>query len=324
MLKPIYRLIQVCLIALLAISLPQRTQSGQDSVDAWLDKMSQASRLQNYRGTLIIRQQDKLQAIRVHQGITAEGSWQTLQSLTGEPQNIYRHNDMVTSIFPAKKLVTIAGDSDQAPLHPMLPKNRRILKKYYSLSLGGQDRIADKPAQIIRVKPLDQLRYGYTFWLDRDSGILLKCDLLNEQGKVLEQLMYSDVELLDQQPGQPLDLSVLKDYRTVNLREQGAHASGGWKAKQLPAGFVLKRSVTVQHDDQRHSHHMVYSDGVASVSVFIEHTGMQDPVLGASSMGPVNAFSSLINDTHVTAIGEVPLSTVRMIAQSMQRIEQDD
>lgn len=316
--NPLYRLIQSGLLALLVL-LPVQAHSEQNPVDTWLDKMSQASRLQNYRGTLIIRQQDKLQTIRVNQGITEEGSWQTLQSLNGEPQHIYRHNDMVTSIFPAKKLVTIAGESDQAPLHPMLPKNRRILKKYYSLSLGGEDRIADKPAQIIQVKPLDELRYGYTFWIDRDSGILLKCDMLSEEGKVLEQLMYSEVELLDQQPEQPLDLSVLKKYRTINLREEGAQASSGWKATRLPDGFILKRSVRLQHVKDNLIHHMVYSDGVASVSVFVEKVPVANPVLGASTMGPVNAFSSRINDQYVTAIGEVPLSTVRMIAQSMQR-----
>ncbi len=295
--------------------------SSQASVDGWLDKMSQASQLQNFRGTLVIRRDDKMQAIRVRQGITNEGSWQTLESLTGEPQNIVRRNDEVTSIFPSKKLITISGDSGKGPLHPILPENRRILKKYYSLSLEGEDRIANKPAQIVKMLPLDEHRYGYVFWLDQESGILLKCDMLDEKGKVLEQLMYSDVELLNQEPENPLNLSDLQGYTTLNLRDADTAITVDWKASQLPDGFILKRSVKTRHPGQPLTYHLVFSDGMASVSVFITQKKMHKSVIGASNMGPVNAFSAILNNNHVTAIGEVPLSTVRMIAQSIEAIE---
>lgn len=295
-------------------------QPGQKpTVDNWLDKMSQASRLQNYRGTLIIRQKDKLQAIRVNQGINNEGSWQTLESLTGEQQKILRQNDRVTSIFPAKKLVTISGESERAPLHPILPENRRILKKYYQLSLAGQDRIANKQAQIIKMTPRDKHRYGYVFWLDQESGILLKCDMLDEKGRVLEQLMYSDVELLNAEPERSVDVAALNDYKTLNFRKADTRVSAIWKARQLPEGFVLKRSVKTA--GQNHiTHHLVFSDGMASVSVFVEQKKINKPVLGVSRMGPVNAFSSVINGRHITAIGEVPVSTVQMIAQSIEAV----
>ena len=97
-----------------------------ETIDAWLDKMSQASTQQNFQGTLIIRQKNQLQAIKVKQGVTGNGSWQTLESLTGENQTIFRQNNKVTTIFPNKKLVTIAGNSpgltnNKGPLHPSLP-----------------------------------------------------------------------------------------------------------------------------------------------------------------------------------------------------------
>ncbi len=294
------------------------------SVDHWLDKMSQASRLQNFTGTLIIRQQNKLQAIRVDQGVTEEGSWQVLESLNGEQQKIVRQNDQVTSIFPAKKLITISGESGRAPLHPILPENRRILKKHYQLSLAGEERIANKRAQVIRMKPLDQHRYGYVFWLDSESGILLKCDMLDQQGKVLEQLMYSNVELLGDEPRSPLDMSELDDYRTFNFRQADTPIAARWKAMKLPAGFNLKRSVKTQGLNAQPAYHLVYSDGMASVSVFVEQKKIEKPMIGASSMGPVNAFSSYVNERYVTAIGEVPGSTVRMIAESMEVVRQND
>lgn len=309
-----------------------------ETIDDWLDKMSQASNQQNFQGTLIIRQKNQLQAIKVKQGVTGNGSWQTLESLTGENQTIFRQNNKVTTIFPNKKLVTIAGNSassanSKGPLHPSLPENRQIIKQHYTLKLSGDERIANKMTQIIQMVPRDKHRYGYTFWLDKKSGMLLKCDLIDEQGFVLEQLMYSDVELLNKAPVNNVDTKKLALYRKVNLFDNVDVITKNWHAKQLPAGFALTRSVRIraakaQEKNQQGdklpapSYHIVYSDGMASVSVFIERRNKLDnPVIGKSSMGPVNAYSSFVNDTYVTAIGEVPASTVRMIAQSIQPVQ---
>lgn len=295
-----------------------------DSIDHWLDKMSQASQQQNFQGTLVIRQQDKMQAIRVKQGVTSNGSWQTLESLTGEDQTIIRHNNKVTTIFPAKKLVTISdelvGALDKGPLHPALPDNRNALKKLYNLELSGQDRIANKATQMIRMIPRDQHRYGYVFWLDQQSGLLLKCDLLDERGKVLEQLMYSDVELLSSTPNNSVDADALKTYRKVKLMDEPGVRQQNWQASKLPPGFELIRAVKVSHKGREMpTYHMVYSDGMASVSVFVEQRKAADkPVIGLSSMGPVNAYSSFMDSAYVTVIGEVPSATVRMIAESIQ------
>ena len=310
---------------LLLCSLTLSVQSVQaDSIDDWLDKMSQASQQQNFQGTLVIRQQDKMQAIRVKQGVTSNGSWQTLESLTGEDQTIIRHNNKVTTIFPAKKLVTISdelvGALDKGPLHPALPDNRNALKKLYNLELSGQDRIANKVTQMIRMIPRDQHRYGYVFWLDQQSGLLLKCDLLDERGKVLEQLMYSDVELLSSTPNNSVDADALKTYRKVKLMDEPGIRQQNWQASKLPPGFELIRAVKVSHKGREMpTYHMVYSDGMASVSVFVEQRKAADkPVIGLSSIGPVNAYSSFMDSAYVTVIGEVPSATVRMIAESIQ------
>jgi len=309
----------------LFVLLAQNVQA--DAIDNWLDKMSQASQQQNFQGTLVIRQQDKMQAIRVKQGITSKGSWQTLESLTGEDQTIIRQNKKVTTIFPAKQLVTIsdelAGSLDKGPLHPALPENRNTLKKFYNLKLSGQARIANKATQMIQMIPRDQHRYGYVFWLDKKSGLLLKCDLLDEKGKVLEQLMYSDVELLSSTPENSIDIDALKAYKKVKLMDAQGVRQQNWRASKLPVGFKLIRSVKVGYNNQSApAYHMVYSDGMASVSVFVEQRKVIDkPVIGLSNMGPVNAYSSFMDNAYVTAIGEVPSTTVQMIAESIQPLQ---
>ena len=314
------KIVLLCVFSLLAQSV------SADSIDQWLDKMGHASQQQNFQGTLVIRQQDKMQAIRVKQGVTAKGSWQTLESLTGEDQTIIRHNNQVTTIFPAQKLVTIsdelAGAMDKGPLHPALPDNRQALKKLYQLELSGHDRIANKVTQKIQMVPRDQHRYGYIFWLDEESGLLLKCDLLDEKGKVLEQLMYSNVELLPSAPTKSIDVDLLNTYRKVQLMDEQGIRQQRWQASNLPVGFELIRAVKVNHHSRvTPAYHMVYSDGMASVSVFVEQRKEVDmPVIGMSSMGPVNAYSSFMDNDYVTVIGEVPSATVRMIAESIKPI----
>ena len=289
------------------------------SVDKWLDKMSSAQSLQNYQGTLVIRQGDKLQVIKVKQGANAGESWQTLESQTGKDQIIFRKNGHVTTIFPDRKLITVStskGKPDKGPLHPALPDNRDNLKQHYLLKLGSEERIANKMTQILQIIPRDKHRYGYTFWLDKQSGLLLKCDLINNRGRVLEQQMYSNIELLPMAPVNQVDESKLASFKKVMLSGKTDLNSENWLAEKIPAGFVLTRSVKTR---QKHpTYHMVFSDGMASVSVFITTAReKQKSPVGQSSMGPVNAYSSFKNDTYITAIGEVPVSTVRMIAQSI-------
>jgi len=289
------------------------------SVDSWLDKMHQAQSMQNYQGSLIIRQNDKLQAIKVKQGVQAGKSWQTLELQTGEDQIIFRKNGQVTTIFPNQKTFTVAVATEQnsmGPLHPALPENRDKLKQLYHLKLGSEDRVANKITQIVQMLPRDNYRYGYTFWLDKKSGLLLKCDLINRKGQVLEQLMYSDIELLDTAPVNQIDESKLITYKKIMLSNDADINSKKWHTENIPAGFMVTRSV--KSADKKSSYHLVYSDGMASISVFIEPLKKNQKIMeGSSSMGPINVYSSYINDVHITAIGEVPAPTVRMIAQSM-------
>jgi sigma-E factor negative regulatory protein RseB len=300
-----------------------------DTIDDWLDKMSRASAQQNYQGTLIIRQRDKMQAIQVKQGISSLGSWQTLQTLTGEEQVIIRHNNQVTTIFPAKKLITVsenmAGSVDKGPLHPALPDNRNILREFYQLQLGGESRVANKSTQVLQMLPQDNHRYGHVFWLDQDSGLLLKSDLIDEQGQVIEQMMYSEIELLTEAPQKIVDADSLKGYRKIRLIGQQDVPRQRWLARQMPAGFKLIRSDQVSHHSQQvPAYHMIYSDGMASVSVFVEQRVENDGGLsGLSNMGAVNAYSVYLDNVYITAIGEVPADTVRMIAESVEPLESD-
>ena len=308
------RLFSVAFLTLFSIS------SYAEALDMWLDKMQHAMTMKNYEGTLIIRQKNQLQAMRVQHGVDENGMWESLESLSGEARKVIRKHGKVTTIFPNRGLLTIRHDANTSSVHPRLPENRDVLKQHYELQLAGKDRVAEKSAQILKVMPKDNYRYGFKFWLDQDSGLLLKCDLLDENGDVIEQLMFSELKVLNTAPELRVDMTQSGDYQVVDM-DQGRQpqSASRWQAEKLPEGFSLTRSSTKPSaHGEGLMHHMVYSDGMASVSVFVEKRVPDDMALkGASNMGALNAFGQPKNGHHVTVIGEVPEATVRLIGQSV-------
>jgi sigma-E factor negative regulatory protein RseB len=296
--------------------------SHAEALDAWLDKMKQAMNSENYEGTLVIRQQDRMQAMRIKHGVGEQGSWETLESLSGEARKVIRKDGQVTTIFPDRGLMTISRDGPAASLRPRLPENSDILKDYYQLDLVGEDRVASKPTQVVQVRPRDEYRYGFKFWLDKDSGLLLKCDLLDQQGRVIEQLMFSELSMLERPPVLDNQVVAREDYQVIDLDEgQVGPTSHQWRVDRLPGGFALTQS---RSRPSRHGeglvHHMVFSDGLASVSVFVENQMPENRVLnGVSSMGALSAYGQATDGHHVTVIGEVPVATVQLIGQSIHQ-----
>lgn len=319
-----------------------------DEVENWLGRMQQALDTQNFQGTLIIRQHDQLHAMRVvhGHGEPGEGSWDTLESMNGEHRRVIRRDAMVVTLFPDKNIATRIHDSmgrdmKSLPLHPQLPQNLASLKQIYQLQLAGEDRVAGWPAQIIELLPRDRYRYGFRLWLARDNGLLLRCDLLGEQGNVIEQVMYSQLSIIKQVP--PPGVPDLTNWRVIDLdagrqspQPQSDTGTETWSVAQLPDGFRLIQSVSMPamaaeelaagnpEAQPPQVRHLIYSDGMTSVSVFVEQRVPDNKLLvGVSRMGAVNAFGQSLNGHHVTVIGEVPMLTVRQIAQSIIRTRQE-
>ena len=308
---------------ILILGLTFITFAGHAEVaESWLDNMSQAMKTTNFEGTLIIRQDDQLQALNVRHGMNDDGLWERLESLTGEAREIIRHNSKVTTIFPQRRLVTVSHDSAAMTLHSRLPSDMEVLKKLYTVKATGFDRVAGRHTRVLELAPLDEFRYGYKFWLEKDSGLLLKCDLLDEQNRVVEQLMFSELNILKQLPENIGRISSdVSNYQVVDL-DMGKvqQDKSPWMASRLPQGFTMTaNTIRPSAKGKGIRHQIMYSDGMASVSVFIEKHHPDETMLkGVSRMGALNAYSFHLDENHITVIGEVPVATVRLIGQSIR------
>lgn len=304
-----------------------------------LQRMSDADQKRNYRGTFILRKSDDITTLQVTHGKDEKGEWESLEALNGEARTVLRHGNQVLTVFPERELVTSRHVKDNRALHATLPDNIDQLALFYTLNRLSDDRIANHQALVVDLLPKDIYRYGYRYWIDKDTGMLLRCDLLTEDNSVVEQMMFTSLQYLDEAPQPSITLAELSHFRQQLLDEVTTdvtnQVSQQWVINRLPSGFMLTQS-TMRHSvpsSQLHGDpsgssisgikpdllHMVYSDGLASVSVFIEkNMGEEHHLHGASSMGAVNAYGNAIGNHFVTVVGEVPVITVQVMAQSTE------
>lgn len=203
---------QFCVTGFFCFGLLTVNAASAGHVSDLLKKMSDADAHLSYQGVFIMRKSDNLMAMRVQHGTDNRGVWESIESLNGEARKVVRVNDEVTSIYPERKLIIVSNSKNKVSLHPALPENLDKLEAFYNISRLEDDRVADHAAAVLDVKPSDQHRYGYRYWLDTDTGVLLKCDLLNEQGKVIEQMMFTELEYLAAAPEMAFSAINHKDY----------------------------------------------------------------------------------------------------------------
>jgi len=313
----------ICLSgSLLGLFVYSASALAGDDISAMLRKMAQADDVLNYQGVFILRKADQLMSMRVVHGVDERGVWESLEALNGESRKIVRNNDEVMSFYPERKLMTISHEQNRTSLHPSLPANLDKLSQYYQIQQLDNDRIANRNTVVIDVQPNDNYRYGYRYWIDDTTGVLLKCDLLNENRSVIEQMMFTSMSYMDELPKLAFVEPSHDGYTMRELDQQrSAPETAEWTVTDLPKGFVLTQSTRSDDNNADASLHMMYSDGLASVSVFIEpNQSSYHHLEGASSLGALNAYGARIDDHYLTVMGEVPASTILQIANSTQRI----
>jgi sigma-E factor negative regulatory protein RseB len=177
---------------------------------------------------------------------------------------------------------------------------------------------------VVNIQPRDAFRYGYRLWIDKESMLLLKSELRDKSGFPLEQIMFTELRVLETVPDELLQPGVSGQnytwYHSASSTERGEDVrEGRWIVSWMPSGFSMN-----EHERQalvasgKPVDHMVFSDGLASVSVFIEQLdGEGEMAVGLSRMGGVNTYAKYLGDFQVTAVGEVPPATVQRIANSV-------
>lgn len=290
-----------------------------------LQRIGDAVRMTNYSGVMVYHQGDRMETMRIVHRYRDGLEQERLRALSGEPIEFLRDGAKITCILPRDREVMV-DLQDYTGLLTALPEQASLALEQglYEASETADSDILGRSCRQVNIRPVDGYRYGYRLWVDAKTGLPLKTQLLSTEGAVLEQAMFTEISF----PEEIDDLALAPTLETegfVRMRHEpmpdDRSSPSQWRATSLPQGFRLLRSV-VKHmsDPMGNVEQLVYSDGIASVSVYVaENHKDLDAFVGMTEMGATSAYGEMRDGMHFAAVGEVPGRTVEMIVRGMRR-----
>jgi sigma-E factor negative regulatory protein RseB len=308
--------------AFLALFLSLTLHAGDASPEQWLERMADSLHRHSYEGTFVFQRGDRIDTVRVVHAAEEDGYRERLQTLTGSAREIIRSVDRISAIKGAR--VEPQDGKQGAPQRPpafagtMLRAHER-----YDLSSPGFDRIAGFPCYQLHAVARDEYRYSHQYCLHQDTGLPLLSELIDAEGQLLERLVFIELEFLDVVFEEAL-VPRGCDARHIEIRAtEGAHGDADghdqWYFEDLPPGFrtVIVTERSFGPEDLKPSLHFVLSDGLATVSVYVNPTGEDGEAFKAATRaGATHAFARPLAGHQVTVVGEVPRKTVERIADA--------
>ena len=303
-------------------------RAADDDPRAWLESMNEALASRTYDGEFLHLANGRVEKMRILHRAAGGRVAERLVSLSGSGREIVRNDGEVQCYLPDQRKVLVESREERGPLLGTLPRFDASVEAHYKLEMIGRGRsVLGRPARIVAVTPRDAYRFGYRLWIDEQSRMPVRTDLCDAQGNVLEQVLFTSLNLNVSIPDSAFRPAVRADgFEWVRQGRGLATATEGaaWRLVRLPPGFRLN-STSQQRlsGNERPAMHMVLSDGLASVSVFIETPMAGRPAAqGQGRVGSAFAYSTVVQGHQVTAVGEVPPQTVQFIASGVVPAEQ--
>lgn len=319
---------------------PAARQPAQRDVREWLRYMHEASRRRSYVGTFVVLSSaGAMSSSRIWHACNADGQFERVESLTGTPRSTFRHNDHVVTIVPGEKTVRVEKRESLGMFPNLLQNSGTSIPDFYDARLAGEERVAGFDADVVDVVPKDAARFGYRIWSEKRTGLVVKLQTRDAHASVLEQAAFSELAIdapiqIDQlqrmmnetsgyrvektafvkttpeREGWTVDAPLAAGFAPMDCYRRPAWSAGGTGAAPPPAAVG---SGTLQ---------CVFSDGLASVSVFIEPYDAARPVQESSqALGATQMLTRRLG-AHwwFTAVGEVPAPTLALFAQRFVRM----
>jgi sigma-E factor negative regulatory protein RseB len=285
----------------------------------WLQKMHGATQKLSYTGTFVYQNGTRSETSRITRFVEPSGdNIEKLEVMDGMPREIVRTKDTVRCYLPGSRLVKVDRRTER-DFPALLPERITALARHYDISLGETRRIAGYDCQAVVLTPRDNLRYGYRLYADVNTGMLLKAVTVDAAGEQVEQFMFTQLAI----GGVTRDMVKSRHAsRTWRVEDAGAAPAklAGWRLSSELPGFHKVIELKRRLGESRSAGQVVYSDGLAAVSVFIESLeGRSDPVRpGLASMGAIHIYTREVANHVVTVVGEAPAASVQRIANSVE------
>jgi sigma-E factor negative regulatory protein RseB len=319
-------------IGLVSPSIFGQTAAGpQQEALQWLQRLAGAAQKLSYSGTFVYRSGNQSETSRIVHVASNGNPTEKLEVLDGSPREIVTQNDEVRCYLPESKLLIVEQRGTRRPFPALLPASLAGLGEHYSMRKGNRARVAGFDSQIIRLDSRDPWRYGRQFWVDPASGLLLKADMLDERGELLESFAFTELQI-----GAPASPDAVKSsyagaasqtdaWRVRQAKSRDIRDDARWVFRAELPGFrrqaAMRRNIAQDAGkDAQEVLHWVYSDGLAAISVFIHPPRPQDGELevGAHSLGAFSVMKRIVDGYQVVVMGDVPPAAVKRFAEGIE------
>jgi sigma-E factor negative regulatory protein RseB len=314
--------IKLCFVTTLFSPLIASAAENQNEYAQLLARMGYAMRELTYEGELILHQNDRIETLQMVHTVQEGQERERLTSLNGTPREIIRDQEKVICVLPDSHRVSVGPRGNPRGFREITSETLSRMIGHYRLTSAGEARVAGRETQVLQLAPSDDLRYGLRLFIDRQTKLPLKQQLYDAKGKTISLIMYSRIRIDDDIPYETSLPSISTEGFSLMRHDRGTEKTESsspfrWRFGPLPAGFQVSDHFIHAGQPGDSKEHLILSDGLASVSLFIE--AMLDAGLeGPSRMGAVNAYSRCVPEARVTALGEVPERTVRLIAEAVE------
>ncbi|GAB2181600.1 MucB/RseB C-terminal domain-containing protein [Denitratisoma sp. agr-D3] len=290
----------------------------------WLQRVNGSASKLNYSGVFVYRSGNNTETSRIAHAADGNRELERIEVLDGSPREVIRENDETKCYLSESRLVVVEKRSNRRSFPALLPEGLGGLTDYYQFRKGTPARVAGYEAQLIVVEPRDDLRYSRQYWIENNTGLLLKAVLLNDKGETRESFAFTELKI-----GGPVDKEALRghlkatgaDWRvhTVKTTETGAEGIA-WGLRAPVPGFRLVSGMKRQNRaDGPETSHLVFTDGLAAISVFIEPASpVKRSEVTSFSMGAVNVYRRALGDYQLMAMGDVPLNTLKRLVDAIE------
>lgn len=315
---------------------------------ALLGRMAKALSEREYEGTLVYLNGHQLSTLRIAHRIDGGQARESLLALSGPIRAVARSHQSVTCVLPDARAISVPRHvASASTLHPGR-LDLEQLRTHYLIHRLGRSRVAGRDTQVVGIIPKDDLRYGYRFFVDEDTGLPLKTDLMDSAAMPIEQVMFTEIRFLEEAdaPATPVGkagstrssaaLSAQPTPSAAPARSAQAVDATPWRFTALPAGYRLvaadplrapdKTLIETQSEPQTEipadpqaeggRRWFLISDGLSTVSVYVE-PDQGHGFTGAKRVGAVNAAGRILDGHQITVVGEAPLPTVQAIADAL-------
>ncbi len=286
-----------------------------------LRRMIGAARGLNYSGIYTFQNGDVMETFRMAHVFDANGEQERRESLDGEQREFIRRGNQLICLLPNRKPFLLDQKVANKFFPGFIPEQATDVLANYSFRRYGMDRVAGYECQTFVLEPHDRLRLPHRLCVEPNSGLMLKSLTYSpiDQTQV-ERFAFSQIDI-----GGQIDARLLKPSNPAALltlapanAQTGASQSSGMGIANVPSGFhLVKETQNQMHGRAKPVHHYVFSDGLASVSVFVEPLD-NGPVTVPIKPGRISYVSREVQGWRVTVVGEVPPQTVQMFAQAFE------